>query len=186
MSIVKRLGGSRAAKIGKDSGNGHICVCFLRKNFTCACFLPAFHPFSIRLFPPMKQGRRSVPLSALQSKVRKAVPEHRQSDSCRSMPELRRMSKQHGIPLCKTSCRILLCHIPPLIRIFPFRAGSVMANGDTSRFAPASIYSGRSQGGKSPLSVCPADRCSLPARAVAPLISSFPSAFISGRPSVQL
>lgn len=28
------------------------------------------------------------------------------------------MSKQHGIPLCKASCRILLWHIPPLIRIF--------------------------------------------------------------------
>ena len=74
----------------------------------------------------MKQGRRSVPLSALQSKVRKAVPEQRQSASCRSMPELRRMSKQHGIPLCKASCRILLWHIPPLIRIFSFRAVSVM------------------------------------------------------------
>ena len=55
------------------------------------------------------------------------------------------------------------------------------ANGDTSRFAPASIYSGRSQGGKSPLSVCPADHCSLPAQAIAPVISSFPSAFIPGR-----
>lgn len=74
----------------------------------------------------MKQGRRSVPLSAPQSKVRKAVPEHRQSDSCRSMPELRQMSKQHGIPLCKASCRILLWHIPPFIRIFPFRADSGM------------------------------------------------------------
>lgn len=88
--------------------------------------VPTCRSFSTRLFPPMKQGRRSVPLSALQSKVRKAVPEHRQSDSCRSMPELRQMSKQHGIPLCKTSCRILLWHIPPLIRIFSFRAGSVM------------------------------------------------------------
>lgn len=88
--------------------------------------VPAFHPFSTRLFPPMKQGRRSVPQSALQSKVRKAVPEQRQSASCRSMPELRRMSKQHGIPLCKASCRILLWHIPPLIRIFSFRAVSVM------------------------------------------------------------
>ena len=67
-----------------------------------------------------------MPQSALQSKVRKAVPEQRQSASCRSMPELRRMSKQHGIPLCKASCRILLWHIPPLIRIFSFRAVSVM------------------------------------------------------------
>lgn len=43
-----------------------------------------------------------MPLSALQSKVRKAVPEQLQSVICRSMPELRQVSKQHGIPLHKT------------------------------------------------------------------------------------
>lgn len=34
---------------------------------------------------------------------------------------------------------------------------------------------------RSPLSVCPADHCSLPAQAVSPVISPFPSAFIPGQ-----
>lgn len=80
----------------------------------------------IRLLSPIYQGRMSVPQFALQSKVRKAVPEQRQPASCRSMPELRRMSKQHGIPLYEASCLSLFWHIPPFIRIFPFRADSVM------------------------------------------------------------
>lgn len=124
----------------------------------------------------------SVPQSALQSKVRKAVPEQRQSASRRSMPELRPVSRNNTVfrfmrhPACRCSGTYRLLSVS-------FLSGptAAWANGNTSRFAPASIYSGRSQGGKSPLSVCPADHYSLPAQAVSPVISSFPSAFIPGR-----
>lgn len=68
----------------------------------------------------------SVPQSALHCKVRKAVPGQRQSASYRFMPELRRVSKQHGIPLYGHPAFPLLLHIPPSVRIFPFRADSVM------------------------------------------------------------
>lgn len=124
----------------------------------------------------------SVPQSVLQSKVRKAVPEQRQSASRRSMPELRPVSQNNTVfrfmrhPACRCSGTYRLLSVS-------FLSGptAAWANGNTSRFAPASIYSGRSQGGKSPLSVCPADHYSLPAQAVSPVISSFPSAFIPGR-----
>ena len=126
----------------------------------------------------------SVPQSALQSKVRKAVPEQRQSASRRSMPELRPVSRNNTVfrfmrhPACRCSGTYRLLSVS-------FLSGptAAWANGNTSRFAPASIYSGRSQGGKSPLSVCPADHYSLPAQAVSPVISYFPSAFIPGFPS---
>lgn len=67
-----------------------------------------------------------MPQSALHCKVRKAVPGQRQSASYRFMPELRRVSKQHGILLYGHPAWLLLRHIPPFVRIFPFRAGSVI------------------------------------------------------------
>lgn len=122
-----------------------------------------------------------MPQSALQSKVRKAVPEQRQSASRRSMPELRPVSRNNTVfrsmrhPACRRSGTYRLLSVS-------FLSGPIAswANGDTFSFVPACIYSGRSQGGKSPLSVCPADRCSSHP-AVVPFISSFPSAFIPGR-----
>ena len=99
----------------------------------------------------------SVPQSALQSKVRKAVPEQRQSASRRSMPELRPVSRNNTVfrfmrhPACRCSGTYRLLSVS-------FLSGptAAWANGNTSRFAPASI-------------------------AVSPVISSFPSAFIPGR-----
>lgn len=101
-----------------------------------------------------------MPQSALHSKVRKAWPEQRQSASCHFMPELRRMSKQHGIPLYEASCQIVVRHITPLIRIFPFRAelrhGQTVTHSTLHRppYIPADCKAERV-----PLSVCPADRC---------------------------
>ena len=155
----------------------------------------------IRLLPPIYQGRMSVPL-AVRSPIQgtegcagatavRFTPLHAgarfwrsvnprygrlcRSTVFRSMPEL---MKQHGIPLC--SCR---CSGTYRLLSVSFLSGptAAWANGNTSRFAPACIYSGRSQGGKSPLAVCPADQYFSPAQAVAPVISSFPSAFIPGR-----
>ena len=108
----------------------------------------------------------SVPQSALQSKVRKAVPEQRQSASRRSMPELRPVSRNNTVfrfmrhPACRCSGTYRLLSVS-------FLSGptAAWANGNTSRFAPASM----------------ADHYSLPAQAVSPVISSFPSAFIPGR-----
>lgn len=101
-----------------------------------------------------------MPQSALHSKVQKAWPEQRQSASCHFMPELRRMSKQHGIPLYEASCQIVVRHITPLIRIFPFRAelrhGQTVTHSALHRppYIPADCKAERV-----PLSVCPADRC---------------------------
>ena len=122
----------------------------------------------------------SVPRSALHFKVRKAVPDQRQSASYRFMPELRPVETT-GIPLYGHPARLLLGTFRLLSVSFLSGPTAAWANGNTSRFAPACIYSGRSQGGKSPLAVCPADQYFSPAQAVAPVISSFPSAFIPGR-----
>ncbi|RGZ65053.1 hypothetical protein DW980_08210 [Bacteroides stercoris] len=67
----------------------------------------------------------SVPRSALHFKVRKAVPDQRQSASYHFMPELRPVETT-GIPLYGHPARLLLRHIPPSVRIFPFRADGVM------------------------------------------------------------
>lgn len=148
MSIVKRLGGSRAAKIGKDSETAKFVFVFYAKT-SLRVFFPAFHPFSTRLLPPIYQGRRSVPLSALQSKVRRLCrsngsPLHaapcRSFDGCRNNTVFRFM--RH--PACRCSGTYRLLSVS-------FLSGPTAswANGNTSRFAPACIYSGRSQGGKS-------------------------------------
>ena len=84
-----------------------------------------YRSFSIRLSQPENQGKMSVQLSALHSKVRKAVPDQRQSASYRFMPELRPVETT-GIPLYGHPASLLLRHIPPSVRIFPFRADGVM------------------------------------------------------------
>ena len=136
----------------------------------------------IRLLPPIYQGRMSVPQvrSPIQgtegcagATAVRFTPLHAGASACQP--------KQHGIPLYEASCLSLLWHIRLLSVSFLSGPTAAWANGNTSRFAPACIYSGRSQGGKSPLAVCPADQYFSPAQAVAPVISSFPSAFIPGR-----
>ena len=67
----------------------------------------------------------SVPRSALHSKVRKAVPDQRQSASYRFMPELRPVETT-GIPLYGHPAWLLLRHIPPSVRSFSFRADGVV------------------------------------------------------------
>lgn len=67
----------------------------------------------------------SVPRSALHSKVRKAVPDQRQSASYRFMPELRPVETT-GIPLYGHPAWLLLRHIPPSVRSFPLRADGVV------------------------------------------------------------
>lgn len=136
----------------------------------------------IRLLPPIYQGRMSVPQvrSPIQgtegcagATAVRFTPLHAGASACQP--------KQHGIPLYEASCLSLLWHIPPFIRIFPFRADSGMGKREHIPLCAGRIYFGRSQGGKSPLAVCPADQYFSPAQAVAPVISSFPSAFIPGR-----
>lgn len=70
----------------------------------------------------------SVPQSALHFKVRKAVPDQRQSASYRFMPELRPVETT-GIPLYGHPAWLLLRHIPPSVRTFPFWADGVMGKG---------------------------------------------------------
>ncbi len=124
----------------------------------------------------------SVPQSALQSKVRKALPEQRQSASRRSMPELRPVSRNNTVfrfmrhPACRCSGTYRLLSVS-----FLSGPAASWANGDTFSFAPAIVSPAGRKAERAPLSVCPADHCSLPAQAVAPVISSFPSAFIPGR-----
>ena len=98
----------------------------------------------------------SVPRSALHSKVRKAVPDQRQSASYRFMPELRPVETT-GIPLYGHPAWLLLRHIPPFVRSFPFRADGVVANGDTFCLCRPSCLRHVTDK-KSPHFVCPADR----------------------------
>ena len=98
----------------------------------------------------------SVPRSALHSKVRKAVPDQRQSASYRFMPELRPVETT-GIPLYGHPAWLLLRHIPPSVRSFPLRADGVVANGDTFCLCRPSCLR-HVTGRKSPHFVCPADR----------------------------
>lgn len=93
----------------------------------------------------------SVPHSALHSKVRKAAPEQRQPASCRYMPELQRMLKQHGIPLYGASCWSWLWCVPPFIRIIPFRSDCVMGKRDTFRFEPSVVSPDTARRKESPL-----------------------------------
>lgn len=105
----------------------------------------------------------SVPRSALHSKVRKAVPDQRQSVSFRFMPELRPIETT-GIPLYGHPAWLLLGHIPPFVRIFPLRADGVMGKQDTFCLCrPSCLRNVTAR--KSPFIVCPADFF-LPAQAV--------------------
>ena len=97
----------------------------------------------------------SVPRSALHSKVRKAVPDQRQSVSFRFMPELRPIETT-GIPLYGHPAWLLLGHIPPFVRIFPLRADGVMGKQDTFCLCrPSCLRNVTAR--KSPFIVCPAD-----------------------------
>lgn len=97
----------------------------------------------------------SVPRSALHSKVRKAVPDQRQSVSFRFMPELRPIETT-GIPLYGHPAWLLLGHILPFVRIFPLRADGVMGKQDTFCLCrPSCLRNVTAR--KSPFIVCPAD-----------------------------
>ncbi len=98
----------------------------------------------------------SVPRSTLHFKVRKAVPDQRQSASYRFMPELRPVETT-GIPLyghpagcCSGTFRLLSA---------AFLSGPTAswANGDTFCLCRPSCLR-HVTGRKSPLFVCPADR----------------------------
>ena len=105
----------------------------------------------IRLLPPIYQGRMSVPQvrSPIQgtegcagATAVRFTPLHAGASACQP--------KQHGIPLYEASCLSLLWHIPPFIRIFPFRAGCVMGKRGHIQLCAGHRISGGSQGRKSP------------------------------------
>lgn len=99
----------------------------------------------------------SVPRSTLHSKVRKAVPDQRQSASYRFMPELRPVETT-GIPLYGHPAWLLLRHIPPSVRSFPLRADGVVGQTVTHSAWCRPSCLRHVTGRKSPHFVCPADR----------------------------
>lgn len=134
----------------------------------------------------------SVPQSALHFKVRKAVPDQRQSASYRFMPELRPVETT-GIPLYGHPARLLLGTFRLLSVSFLSGPTASWANGDTFCLCRPSCLR-HVTGRKSPHFVCPADRFFYPPkpsfitfinillyiRAILPLIS------VSGLPSLVI
>lgn len=98
----------------------------------------------------------SVPRSALHFKVRKAVPDQRQSASYRFMPEFRPVETT-GIPLYGHPARLLLGTFRLLSVSFLYGPTASWANGDTFCLCRPSCLR-YVTGRKSPLFVCPSDR----------------------------
>lgn len=124
----------------------------------------------------------SVPHSALHSKVRKAAPEQRQPASCRYMPELQRMLKQHGIPLYGASSgrsSDAFCLLSVSFHSGPIES---WANGDTFRFVPSVVSPYAARRKESPL--CLPGRPLFVRPAVIPFILSIPSVSIPATPPV--
>lgn len=98
----------------------------------------------------------SVPQSALHFKVRKAMPDQRQSASYRFMPKLRPVETT-GIPLYGHPARLLLGTFRLLSVSFLSGPTASWANGDTFCLCRPSCLR-HVTGRKSPHFVCPADR----------------------------
>lgn len=119
------------------------------------CIVP-FSNLSI-LFPYIRKnaGAASPPCTV---RYGKAVSGQRLSASCRFMPELRRVSKQHGIPLYEASCLIVA---PAYSAFCPYLAiPGQQRHGQTGTLVALHGTVGTPllcKAAKVPLLVCPAD-----------------------------